>query len=282
MNSQNTISDFEELDGENTLSIDEFFKQLEAREKDLDISPATVIEIDKVDFHEPTDEFSEKTKTVTKPTVTPPVEIETFSPKPFASAEAAPDQNEILTLRAEVSNLQNQLQQKENERVEMFENARRRQNDFETYKKRTERERGETFRNQLSNLAMQMLPVVDNLNRALDLSNAATSEKTLEFRQFFEGIVLVSQQLNEILAEMGVHPIPAVGELFDPHLHEAVATEESEEFPPHTIITEHLRGYQIGDKVIRPSMVKVSKSLQPSGNLPNIKSVLEKNSSESN
>ncbi len=276
MNSEMTISDFEEFEGENTLSIDEFFKQLEAKEKDLDISSELVIEIDDVEFN------SQKQINPAQTAAAPAFEIETFSQSPTYSVEAAPDQNELLILRAEVANLQNQLQQKETERVELFETARRWQIDFENYKKRTERERGETFRNQLSNLATQMLPVVDNLNRALDLSNAATSEKPKEFQHFFEGIVLVSQQLNEILAEMGVQPIPAIGEAFDPHLHEAVATEESVEMPPNTIITEHLRGYRIGDKVIRPSMVKVSKSVLPSGDLPNIKSVLEADSFESN
>ena len=105
-----------------------------------------------------------------------------------------------------------------------------------------------------------MLPVVDNLNRAMDLTANNVEEKPQDFQQFFEGIVLVSQQLNEILAEMGVQPINALGESFDPHLHEAVATEASEEFPQNTVMAELLRGYRIGDKVIRPSMVKVSTS----------------------
>ncbi len=74
--------------------------------------------------------------------------------------------------------------------------------------------------------------------------------------------MLVSQQLNEILAEMGVQPIASVGESFDPHFHEAVATEETEKVSPHTIIEELLRGYRIGEKVIRPSMVKVASAVK--------------------
>ena len=72
--------------------------------------------------------------------------------------------------------------------------------------------------------------------------------------------MLVNQQLNEVLAEMGVQPISSVGEHFDPHFHEAVAMEETEEFPPNTITAEFLRGYRIGDKIVRASMVKVSAS----------------------
>lgn len=240
-----------EIETDNTLSIDEFFKQLEAKEKDLDISSELVIEFEEDDSIEQNiPDFVQADL--------PKVEIETFSPKAAVPNEIVSNQVDISNLQTQVSNLQSQLLQRESERVEMFENARRRHNDFENYKKRTERERSETFRNQLSTLAIQMLPVVDNLNRALDLTNTIAGEKPQEFQQFFEGIVLVSQQLNEILAEMGVQPIVAVGETFDPHLHEAVAAETDDEVPPNTVTMELLRGYRIGDKVIRPSMVKVS------------------------
>ncbi len=144
----------------------------------------------------------------------------------------------------------------------MYELTRRRQSDFDSYRKRTERERSETFLNQVSNLATQMLPVLDNFNRALESASNLTGEKVLDSQHFYHGIVLVNQQLNEVLSEMGVEPIVSVGEPFDPHFHEAVATEETDEIPPHIITAELLRGYCIGERVIRPSMVKVSKSSQ--------------------
>jgi molecular chaperone GrpE len=242
----------EEADTDNTLSIDEFFKQLEAKEKDLDISSEMVIEF------EDSDSIEDGIPDFIKADLQPSIEIETFSPKAAAPNDFAPNQVDVSKLQTEIQNLQNQLAQRDTERLEMFENARRRQSDFDNYKKRTERERSETFRNQLSTLATQMLPVVDNLNRALDLTNTIAEEKPQDFQQFFEGIVLVSQQLNEILAEMGVQPINAVGETFDPHFHEAVAAEADHEVPPNTVTMELQRGYRIGDKVIRPSMVKVS------------------------
>jgi len=259
------------IKADNTLSIDEFFRQLEAKEKDLDISSELVIEFEEVDS------VKQKIPDFIQADL-PSVEIETFSQNAFVPNENIPNQSEISNLQTEISNLQNQLLRREAERVEMFENARRRQGDFENYKKRTERERSETFRNQLSTLATQMLPVVDNLNRALDLTNTIAGEKPQDFQQFFDGIVLVSQQLNEILADMGVQPIAAVGETFDPHLHEAVAAEADEEFPLNTVTMELLRGYRIGDKVIRPSMVKVSTA--QTGNLPDLNSVLTNNSPE--
>ena len=243
----------EEIEMDNTLSIDEFFKELEAKEKDLDISSDLVIEVDESEVEE--QEIPDFLKT----------EISAAPNKPERSVAAVAEENSIQPglnskYQSELLNLQNQITRMEAERAELYETARRRQTDFENYKNRTERERGETFRNQLSNLAAQMLPVVDNLNRALDSSEFVNEECSQDVKQFFEGIVLVSQQLNEILAEMGVQPIAAVGEPFDPHVHEAVATESSVEFPSQTVIAELLRGYRIGEKVIRPSMVKVSKS----------------------
>lgn len=269
--SQRTEDVSEETD--NTLSIDEFFKQLEAKEKDLDISSDLVIEVDESDAED--QDLSDYLQLDVSVAPNKPAAVTAFEP---ASASPTPIDN--TRLQAEIANLQDQIARMETERTEMFEISRRRQNDFENYKSRTERERGETFRNQLSNLATQMLPVVDNLNRALDSSGNIAEECSNDFKQFFEGIVLVSQQLNEILAEMGVQPINSVGEPFDPHFHEAVATEATDKFPSQTVTAELLRGYRIGDKVIRPSMVKVSVSTS-TGSLSQMAPLAEKNSSGS-
>ena len=230
-------------------SIEEFFKELEAKEKALHISPEMVIEIDENDFNdEEIPEFLHQD--FSAPT--------SVSPKIVPSNDFSPNTDLISKMENKISTLENQISKMEVERTELFENARRRTSDFDNFKKRTERERSETFRNQLGNLAGQMLPVLDNLERALNAATNLQKEKAQEFQQFYEGIVLVNQQLNEILAEMGIEPIASVGEPFDPHFHEAVATVETDEFLPHTIAEELLRGYRIGDKVIRPSVVKVA------------------------
>lgn len=240
------ISD--EIEAKNTLSIDDFFKQLEAKEKDLDISSELVIEIDEADFR---DEY-----------VPGFLKSELFAVREESAeaySEDKSDKDAQSKLGGKVSLLQKQISKMETERVELVELARRRQTDFENYKKRTERDRKETFLNQIVNLATQMLPVLDNFNRALDSVSNSTGERAFDSEQFYNGIVLVNQQLNEVLSEMGVSPIASVGEQFDPHLHEAVATEETDEVPPHTITAELQRGYRIGERVIRHSMVKVSK-----------------------
>ena len=253
MNSSHNLDNKDDFSNEieisESVSVDDFIRQLEAREKDLHISSDLVIEVEDSEFSEQEiDEVLEAT-------------LPSRPIKTAVSQKAKPDaatDKMIVELKMEVSLLQSVIEKMEAERAEATESARRRQKDFENYKKRIERERGETFANQVSNLATQMLPVLDNLNRALDFAGAGASEKTQEFQQFFQGIALVSQQVNEVLTGMGIASIPAVGEPFDPHVHEAVAIEESDVYAPQTVSAELLRGYRLGDRVIRASMVKVA------------------------
>jgi molecular chaperone GrpE len=251
-NKDNLISEIEE---ENSLSIEDFIKELEAKEKDLLISSDLAIEIDEAGFDDTNPDFIKAefaVEPVKTPEITPP------------SHNFVPNNKTFSDFEDEAAGLKKQVSKLETERAELAETMRRRQLDFDTYKKRIDRDRGETFVNQVSNLVKQMLPVLDNLNRALDFAGAPAEGRSQDFHQFFEGIVLVNQQLNEVLAEMGVQPIISTGEPFDPHFHEAVATEISAEFPPNTVTGELLRGYRVGDRVIRAAMVKVSTAARPS------------------
>ncbi len=254
----NLVSEIEE---ENSLSIEDFIKELEAKEKDLHISSDLAIEIDGADFDDTNPEFIKAefaVEPVKAPEIKPPVN------------NFAPNHKVVSELEGEVLKFKKQVVKLETERADLAETIRRRQLDFDNFKKRIERERGETFLSQISNLATQMLPVLDNLNRALDFAAHHSEGRSQDFHQFFEGIFLVNQQLNEVLAEMGVSQIASVGEHFDPYFHEAVATETSGEFPPNTVTGELLRGYRIGDKIIRAAMVKVSTSAPVRPNPTNI------------
>ena len=253
-NKDNLVSEIEE---ENSLSIEDFIKELEAKEKDLLISPDLAIEIDEAGFDDTNPEFI-KAEFGIVPVKTP----EVIPPSHNFVSDNKPHSND------EMSGLKKQVSKLETERAELAETIRRRQLDFDTYKKRIERDRSETFVNQISNLVKQMLPVLDNLNRALDFAADHSEGRSQDFHQFFEGIVMVNQQLNEVLAEMGVLPIAAVGEPFDPHFHEAVATDVSSEFPPNTVTGELLRGYRVGERVIRAAMVKVSTAARPNLSVP--------------
>ncbi|HEY8563663.1 MAG TPA: nucleotide exchange factor GrpE [Pyrinomonadaceae bacterium] len=245
---------------DNSLSIEDFIKELEAKEKDLFISSDLAIEIDEADFDD---------------TNSPEFIKAEFAIEPAEIAEAvAPEQNFILNnknlaeLENEAAKLKKQVSKLETERAELAETMRRRQLDFDSYKKRIDRDRSETYVNQVSTLVKQMLPVLDNLDRALDFAAGHGESRSPEFHQFFEGIVLVNQQLNEVLAEMGVSPIASVGEPFDPHFHEAVATDSTNDFPPNTVTGELLRGYRVGERVVRAAMVKVATAAAPAVNLP--------------
>lgn len=253
MNPNSEIQDLEgfaESETEDAVSVDDFIRELEAKEKDLHITAETTfIEIaEGFDDGEMPDFMKEEFPAETVKTIKPAV------PAPSQKEKAAKSK-----LEDEITSLKETIAKMEEERAEMFKNSQRRSRDFANYKSRVERERRETFQNQVSNLAIQMLPALDNLNRAVDFAMEMPRGEKDEFHQFFDGVVLVNQQVNEVFAEMGIEPIAAVGEMFDPHLHEAAATEDSDEFPPNTICGELLRGYKIGDRVIRHSIVRVAK-----------------------
>ena len=262
MDPNKEIENFDQVAGdapdmEETVSVDDFIKQLEAKEKDLHItSETTIIEIaESFDDANLPDFIME--------------DLQLEIPKPVAQttvvAPAKSTDEKFLTvaLEKEIEGLKVQVSKMQAERDEIFQASQRRSKDFESYKSRTERERSETFQNQIGNLATQILPAVDNLNRAVDFALAMPEDKRSDIQPFIDGVVLVSQQVNDVLAEMGVQPIATVGEAFDPHYHEAVATEESDEFDPNTISAELLRGYRIGERVIRHSMVRVTKQKLP-------------------
>lgn len=241
-----------EIDADNSLSIDDFLKELEAKEKDLLISSDLAIEIGESDFDDTNPPEFIKSEFAIEPAKAPE--------KPALPSNFAflPNNRTFSELEDEVGQLKSQVSKLETERAELAETMRRRQLDFDAFKKRIERDRSDTFQNQLSNLASQILPVLDNLNRALDFAASHSDGRSQDFFQFFEGIVLVNQQLNEVLASMGVTPIASIGENFDPHFHEAVATETSDESPANMVTGELLRGYRLGDKVIRAAMVRVA------------------------
>ena len=243
----------EVIDMDATSSVDDFIKELEAKEKDLHITADLTIEVEQSEFD---------------PRNTPdfvPHDLAASSPQPSvpkSSAQELGAKTRIYELQQEVESLNARLAALRGERNEVQEKSDRRLKDFENYKYRMDRERRGSFIDQITNLASQMLPVLDNLDRALASVEGVTTKKGEDFQQFYDGIGLVNQQVNEIFSGMGVQPIATLGETFDPNFHEAVAVEECTETPPNTITGEILRGYRIGNRVIRHSMVKVTTAPQ--------------------
>jgi len=158
---------------------------------------------------------------------------------------------ELIATRAE-------LKRVETENAELKDRLARRQADFENYRKRVERERGETYNRVVADIATKLLPVVDNLKRALEAEASVESTESDEFRHFLSGVDLIYKQINGVLEALGVKPIAAVGEPFNPHIHEAVVTEATDDYEPDTVMQEIVAGYRLGDKLIRPALVKVA------------------------
>lgn len=125
--------------------------------------------------------------------------------------------------------------------------------EFENLQKRFDREREETVRHANAGLVTSLLPIIDNLERALDSDPSEESD-----RSFRDGVALIHRQLNDELRKAGLQPVETVGQRFDPSLHEAVATDDSGRQEPNTVVEEFQRGYLFHDRLIRPSLVRVS------------------------
>lgn len=255
----------DELDMDSMSTVDDFIKELEAKEKDLHITSDLTIEIEDSDFDGgPLQDLVEgEIAIASKP----------ISRNQVISVPAAGSKTRIYELEQEIEKLNERIAGLRSDRNEIQEKSDRRLKDFENFKYRIDRERRGAFIDQISNLASQMLPVLDNLDRALDSVEQLSGEKTDDFQQFYNGIVLVNQQVNEVFAGMGVEPIKTRGEIFDPNFHEAVAVENRDDLPPNTITDEMLRGYRIGNRVIRHSMVKVTSAPQPVRRAPETSAV---------
>jgi molecular chaperone GrpE len=125
--------------------------------------------------------------------------------------------------------------------------------DYDNLRKRISRERREFERHANGALVSRLLPVLDNLERALAADASAGGEAVLR-----EGLIIIYRQLTEQLRQEGLEPIEAVGQPFDPNLHDAVETDATSAEPANTIVVELQRGYLFKDRVLRPSSVRVS------------------------
>jgi molecular chaperone GrpE len=181
------------------------------------------------------------------------------APEPTRSAAGAgPQVAELIATRAELRRVEAELKKLTDERQDFNDKLARRTADFDNFRKRTERERTETYNRALGEVVRRLLPVLDNLQRALDAERVVEVKESEEFRHFLHGVELINRQLGSVLEGLGIEVVPTVGERFDPHVHEAVATEETDAHEPDTVTQEMQRGYRLGDKLLRPAMVKVA------------------------
>ncbi|MBA0574156.1 hypothetical protein Golob_001388 [Gossypium lobatum] len=126
--------------------------------------------------------------------------------------------------------------------------------DFDNFRKRTERERLSLVSNTQGEVLENLLPVLDNFERA----KAQIKIETEGEEKINNSYQSIYKQLMEILGSLGVEPVETVGNLFDPMLHEAIMREDSTEFEEGIILQEFRKGFKLGERLLRPSMVKVS------------------------
>lgn len=137
--------------------------------------------------------------------------------------------------------------------AEYLDQLQRTQAEFANYKKRLEREREEFISLANAALISKLLPILDDLERALQ-----TVPDNLRSLTWVEGIALIERRLRLTLEQEGLSEINAVGEQFDPELHHAVVREETTEQSDNTIIAEMQKGYKLHDRLLRPSTVRVA------------------------
>ncbi len=128
------------------------------------------------------------------------------------------------------------------------------QAEFQNYKRRTEKEKADIYKYANEKIVVELLAVMDNLDRALD----SISHNTDDHQNVLNGVEMIKKSFEDLLEKEGVQAIEAVNQPFDPNMHHAVMTEEKEDCDTDTVIEEFQKGYKLGEKVIRPSMVKVS------------------------
>lgn len=149
--------------------------------------------------------------------------------------------------------LKEELERKEKQYAELEGQFRRLAADFENTRRRHAQEREELIRFAASRVCENLLPVVDNLERAIQ-----TSQKAVDVSQILTGVEMIFRQMLDALTKAGVTPMEAKGKLFDPNLHEAIASLETAEYPDQTVLEEFQKGYYLNGKVLRYARVQIS------------------------
>jgi molecular chaperone GrpE len=171
----------------------------------------------------------------------PPAEAESAAPEAGAAERSA---EEIASLRQELEKVKGELDH-------LLDRYARQQAEFDNARKRAAREQQDYRDYALTDAVKALLPVLDSFDHALQAPEGA------EFRA---GIELINRQFHDALAKLGVQPVAAQGESFDPHLHEAVQMVDTDEAQDNQVIDELQRGYKLKERLLRPAMVRVARN----------------------
>ncbi len=169
-------------------------------------------------------------------------EAETKAP----AAEETPDTPE----QSAADETEQQIQALEQELKDMNDKFLRTLAEYDNYRKRSAREKEQAYADSKASVLCELLPVLDNFERAAGNKNAAAED-------YQKGVDMIFTQFTDILKKLGVESFGAKGDPFDPNIHSAVMHEENADEPENTVSDVFSKGYQLGDKILRPAVVKV-------------------------
>ncbi|MCT2537614.1 nucleotide exchange factor GrpE [Aquibacillus koreensis] len=153
----------------------------------------------------------------------------------------------------EVETIDSEVEKVKQEKDEIYQRLLRVQAEYDNFRKRTQKEKEADRKYRSQSLITELLPVVDNFERALQIEVEDSSASGV-----VDGLKMVYRQLTDALKNEGVEEIEAKGQEFDPHLHQAVMQVEDDQFDSNVVVEELQKGYKLKDRVIRPAMVKVN------------------------
>ncbi len=181
---------------------------------------------------------------------------------PSDALRESPDEGDVVAesdpervLPGDIRLLRDRCEEAEKRAEEEHDNFLRTLAEFTNFRRRSREELDQARRFASENFIIRLLPILDNFDRAIK-----AAEEIGDFNVLHGGVILILRQLQDLLEKEGVQPIEAVGQEFDPNVHEAVMREDTDDYPDNAVIEEFQRGYTMGDRVVRPSMVKVARN----------------------
>ncbi len=161
----------------------------------------------------------------------------------------------VEVIENEIDSLRNELAQALEDTKANQEQYLRTLADMDNLRKRTQRDKEELAKFANENILRDILPVIDNLERAVEHAEQAESDEGL-----FEGVQMTLTQFGQLLSKFGVEPVDAVGQIFDPAYHQAMGLLVSDEHPINTVVQQMQKGYQLNNRLLRPAFVMLAKA----------------------
>jgi molecular chaperone GrpE len=181
------------------------------------------------------------------------LDVEHELPAAQDGAEETQGAQQTAAIPKELTNLRGEIEKLRSERDTLVDRLARLQAEFENARKRAAKEQQEFKDFALADTIKSLLPILDSFDRALQ-------SPTPDVQEFRSGVELIRKQLHDALSKLGLRAIPAKGEPFDPHLHEAVEMVETTSAQDDHVIDELQRGYKLKDRLLRPAMVRVARN----------------------